>query len=379
MKVVYSDEHRGHDPERFLLRGNFVPGEEKPERAECLLAALDHARHTIVTPERHGNGPRLGVHSLDYLVFLEEAAEAWKELPGASREVVGNVHPVRGSGTYPRSIVGRAGWHLQDMACGIGPGTWAAISAATDVAVTAADLVLDGERAAYALCRPPGHHAYRDLAGGHCFLNNTAIATERLCREGKRVAILDIDIHHGNGTQAIFYHRSDVLTVSVHADPHNFYPFFWGHTHERGEGDGEGFNINKPVPLGADDAIWTAAVTGTLGSLTAFAPDVLVVALGLDASADDPFGGGKVTATGFRSAGEMIGRLGLATLIVQEGGYLSETLGPNLAAFLAGRTWLHSSPVSSGPRRQSSFAAMSSRASCHDCPVEFSGYGRNPR
>lgn len=336
MKVVYSEAHRGHDPERFLLRGNFVPGEEKPERAERLLAALDRKRHDLVSPAPYGNGPRLGVHALDYLTFLEAASSEWQQLPGASAEVVGNVHPVRGSGTYPASIVGRAGWHLQDMACGIGPGTWAAAAAATDVAVTAADLVLDGERAAYALCRPPGHHAYRDMAGGHCFLNNTAIAAEWLCQAGKRVAILDIDIHHGNGTQSIFYHRADVLTVSVHADPHRFYPFFWGHAHERGEGDGEGFNINVPVPLGADDATWTAAVGGTLASIRAFAPDVLVVALGLDASFDDPFGGAKVTGAGFKSAGEMIGRLGLPTLIVQEGGYLSETLGPNLAAFLGG-------------------------------------------
>jgi acetoin utilization deacetylase AcuC-like enzyme len=256
MKVVYSDAHQSHDPERFLLRGNFVPGEEKPDRARRLLAALDPKRHVILAPEAHGNAPRLTVHSLDYLVFLQEASEEWRKLPGASREVLGNVHPVRGTGTYPASLVGRAGWHLQDMACGIGPGTWAAVSAATDVAVTAADLILEGERAAYALCRPPGHHAYRDLAGGHCFLNNTAIAAERLSRAGKRVAILDIDIHHGNGTQAIFWRRADVLTVSVHADPNRFYPFFWGHAHERGEGDGEGFNLNVPVPLGADDATW---------------------------------------------------------------------------------------------------------------------------
>ncbi len=337
MKVVYSDGHRGHDPERFLLRGMFVPGEEKPERADRLLGALDRKRHQIIAPERFGNGSRLAVHSLDYLTFLEHASREWQKLPGASREVVGNVHPVRGTGTYPASLVGRAGWHLQDMACGIGPGTWAAAADATDVAVTAADLLAGGERVAYALCRPPGHHAYRDLAGGHCFLNNTAIAAERLSAQGKRrIAILDIDIHHGNGTQEIFYRRNDVLTVSVHADPHRFYPFFWGHAHERGEGDGEGFNINLPVPLGADDATWSAAVSAAATSVEGFAADVLVVALGLDASFDDPFGGAKVTAAGFRRAGETIGRLRMPTLLVQEGGYLSDTLGPNLAAFIDG-------------------------------------------
>lgn len=336
MKVVYADGHRGHDPERFLLRGNFVPGEEKPERADRLLAALDRGRHSIVAPELHGNGPRLAVHSLDYLTFMAEASAAWRELPGASLEVVGNVHPVRGTGTYPASLVGRAGWHLQDMACGIGPGTWEAAALATDVAASAADLISGGERAAYALCRPPGHHAYRDLAGGHCFLNNTAVAAERLRQRHQRVAILDIDIHHGNGTQAIFWRRADVLTVSVHADPHRFYPFFWGHAHERGEGDGEGFNINVPVPIGASDAVWTEAVAGTIEAIKAYDASVVVVALGLDASFDDPFGGAKVTAAGFRNAGELIAALGLPTLIVQEGGYLSDNLGPNLASFLAG-------------------------------------------
>ena len=336
MKAVTTDLHKGHDPKRFILRGKFVRGEERPERAKRLMEGLKAGRHTLVKSETFGEGPRLAVHAVDYLRFLQDAAAEWKTLKDASDEVLGNVHPVRRQGTMPQSITGRAGWFMQDMACGIGPKTWAAAAAASDVAVTAAELVIEGERAAYALCRPPGHHAYRDLAGGHCFLNNTAIAAEHLRSVHTRVAILDIDIHHGNGTQAIFYDRADVLTVSVHADPSRFYPFYWGYAHERGQGAGEGANLNIPIPLGAADDVYIAAIELAVPTIRAFAPGVLVVALGLDASADDPFGGAKVTAKGFRQAGEAIARLGLPTLFVQEGGYLSDRLGPNLTAVLGG-------------------------------------------
>jgi acetoin utilization deacetylase AcuC-like enzyme len=336
MKAVFSDLSRGHDPKRFVLRGKFAPGEERPERAERLMDGLRAGGHALVEAETFGQGPRLGVHTVDYLRFLEEAAAEWQTLADASDEVLGNVHPVRRAGTLPTSILGRAGWYMQDMACGIGPATWTAAAAATDVAITAAELVAGGERAAYALCRPPGHHAYRDIAGGHCFLNNTAIAAQHLRGRHARVAILDIDIHHGNGTQAIFYDRADVLTVSVHADPSVFYPYFWGYPHERGEHAGEGFNLNLPIPRGAPDEVFLAAIRQSVATIAAFMPGVLVVALGLDASADDPFGGAKVTTAGFHGAGEIIGRIGLPTLFVQEGGYLSDTLGLNLQAVLGG-------------------------------------------
>jgi acetoin utilization deacetylase AcuC-like enzyme len=336
MKAVFTDLHKGHDPKRFILRGKFAPGEERPERAERLMAGLKAGHHELVAAESFGQGPRLGVHSVDYLRFLEEAAAEWQTLADASDEVLGNVHPVRRQGTLPQSITGRAGWYMQDMACGIGPHTWTAAAAATDVAITAAELVIEGERAAYALCRPPGHHAYRDMAGGHCFLNNTAIAAQYLRSVHDRVAILDIDIHHGNGTQAIFYDRPDVLTVSVHADPARFYPFFWGYAHERGEGAGEGCNLNLPIPVGSGDEAYVAAVEAAAPTIGAFAPGILVVALGLDASADDPFGGAKVTEAGFRCVGAAIARLGLPTLFVQEGGYLSDRLGSNLTAVLGG-------------------------------------------
>eukprot|EP01035_Chromulina_nebulosa_P042619 gene42619-57701_t len=192
----------------------------------------------MIAPTEFGQGPRARVHSPEYLRFLESAWEEWIKLPDYGDEMIANFHPNRVAGSYPTSIIGKLGWHTADTACPIGPGTWAGACASTDVAVTAAQMVMDGEDAVYALCRPPGHHAYRDMAGGFCFMNNSAIAAEHLRTKHERVAILDVDVHHGNGTQGIFYGRDDVLTVSLHADPIRFYPFFWGHADERGEGLG---------------------------------------------------------------------------------------------------------------------------------------------
>jgi len=196
--------------------------------------------------------------------------------------------------------------------------------------------VLEGAREAYALCRPPGHHAYADMAGGFCFLNNTAIAAQRLRTRHARVAILDVDVHHGNGTQGIFWERDDVLTVSIHADPADYYPYFWGHAHESGTGAGAGFNLNLPLPMGSGDAAWLAAGETALARVRAFAPDALVVALGLDASESDPLQGLRVTGDGFAAMAGRIAGVGLPTVLVQEGGYLSDDLGRNLVRFLAG-------------------------------------------
>jgi acetoin utilization deacetylase AcuC-like enzyme len=204
------------------------------------------------------------------------------------------------------------------------------------VATTAAEMVLDREDAVYALCRPPGHHAYRDLAGGFCFLNNSAIAAAHLRQKHERVAILDVDVHHGNGTQGIFYERPDVLTASIHADPAFYYPHVWGYAHERGAGTGLGANFNIPLPLKTGDDGYMHALKVAAKRIEAFAPGALVVALGLDASEHDPLAGLAVTTPGFRRIGAALARLGLPTVLVQEGGYLSDILGPNLTAVLAG-------------------------------------------
>jgi acetoin utilization deacetylase AcuC-like enzyme len=336
VKAVYSDKHRRHDPQFFLVRGRVTRTTEQPERADRLLAGLKAGRHELVAPTEFGPGPRARVHSPEYLRFLAEAWDLWSALGDAGPEMVANVHPVRHAATYPDHIVGRLGWHTADTGCPIGPGTYAAACAATDVAATAAQLVMDGEDAAYALCRPPGHHAFRDVAGGFCFLNNSAVAAAHLRQRHERVAILDVDVHHGNGTQGIFYQRSDVLTVSIHADPAAYYPYVWGYAHERGEGAGQGANLNIPLPLGSGDDDYLPALEEARKTIQAFAPGALVVALGLDASEHDPLRGLAVTTDGFRRIGEAIARLALPTVLVQEGGYLSDVLGVNLTAVLGG-------------------------------------------
>lgn len=336
MQIVYSDQHALHDPSFFLVRGQRKQSTEQPERATRLLDAARKAGHQVCGPRGLGMGPIAAIHSPEYLQFLATAHQAWKALPDSADEIIPNVHPQHRASTYPRSIVGRAGWHQADTACPIGAGTWAAAQASADVAATAAAMVLEDASSVYALCRPPGHHAYADQAGGFCFLNNSAIAAQHLRRRYARVAILDIDVHHGNGTQGIFWRRRDVLTVSVHADPLDYYPFFWGHEAERGEGDGLGYNLNLPLPLGSPDAPWLQAIERSIARIRAFAAEALVVALGLDAHEDDPLKGLKVTTPGFARAGALIAGLGLPTVLVQEGGYLSDALGENLASALKG-------------------------------------------
>jgi acetoin utilization deacetylase AcuC-like enzyme len=336
VKAVYTDLHRSHDPQFFLVRGKVTRTTEQPERADRLLAGLAAGKHQLVAPTVFGQGPRTRVHSLEYLNFLAEAWDAWSALGNAGPEMIANVHPVRHAATYPTHIVGRLGWHTADTACPIGPGTWAAACAATDVAATAAQVMLDGEDAIYALCRPPGHHAFSDVAGGFCFLNNSAVAAAHLRQKHERVAILDVDVHHGNGTQGIFYERSDVLTVSIHADPAAYYPYHWGFAQERGAGAGLGANLNIPLPLGTKDDAYLAAFETAAKTIRAFAPGALVVALGLDASEHDPLAGMAITTEGFGRIGAALARLGLPTVLVQEGGYLSDLLGTNLTAVLAG-------------------------------------------
>jgi acetoin utilization deacetylase AcuC-like enzyme len=337
MKVIYSDQHSGHDPQQFIVRGRMKRSNEQPERAVRLLAAARAQGHDIVAPADHGAGPRAAIHTPQYLQFLETAWERWQQLDGASDEVMPNIHPFPGQPfTYPDSLVGQAGYHMGDNACSIGRRTWHAAMWSAHVATHAAALVMEGERAAYALCRPPGHHAYADRANGFTYLNNAAIAAQLLRARHDRVAILDVDVHHGNGTQGIFWRRRDVLTISLHGDPHFCTPFFTGHAHEAGEGDGLGFNINLPLPRGTGDDDYLVALAKACDAVRAYAPGALVVALGLDAHEHDPYQALRVSTAGFARIGAEIARLGLPTVLVQEGGYLSDDLGPNLASALGG-------------------------------------------
>jgi len=336
MKAFYADEQKRHDPKTFLSSGAPQPNPEQPERVERLLSGARAAGCEIVRPRDHGLGPIAAVHTPEYLEFLENIYVRWQRIAEASDEVIPNIHPLARTGRYPASAVGQAGYHMADTACPISAQTWESVCWSAWSAVEAAEVVLSGEPAAYALCRPPGHHAFADVAGGFCFVNNSAVAAQHLRKDAARVAILDVDLHHGNGTQGIFYARPDVLTISLHADPVRFYPFFWGHADERGEGPGLGYNLNLPLPRKSGDEEFLAALDTAFKRMHAFAPEALVVALGLDPFEGDPFGGLSVTTPGFSRIGEAIAKLGLPTVIVQEGGYLCDALSDNLTAFLTG-------------------------------------------
>jgi acetoin utilization deacetylase AcuC-like enzyme len=336
MQIVYSPAHERHAPKTFIRRGVVVPNPETPERAATLLAAVQNGGHRIVAPDDFGPAPREAVHTAEYLGFLETVHARWQAMPEAGGEVVPNVHPGRLMSHRPTGITGLVGWHTADTACPIGAGTWEAAIASANVALHAAALVLAGEQVAYALCRPPGHHAYADMAGGFCYLNNVAIAAQHMRATLPRVAILDIDVHHGNGTQGIFYERGDVFFASLHADPSDYYPFYAGYAEERGAGAGLGANLNLPLAPGSGDAEMLSALDRALAALREHAPAALLVSLGFDASEADPLGILKVTSDGFAEIARRIATLGLPTVLVQEGGYMSAILGQNLARFLTG-------------------------------------------
>ncbi len=336
MKIFYHPAQKAHDPKHFLSSGALRPNPEQPGRIDVLLGAVNALGLAVEQPIDHGLAPIAAIHTPEYIRFLQTIYERWQRIPGASPEVIPNVHPNRYAASYPKSAVGHAGYHQADTSCPISAETWDASYWSAQTALAAADDVLSGARAAYALARPPGHHAYSDMAGGFCFLNNSAIAAERVLAAGRRPAVLDVDVHHGNGTQGIFYARGDVLTVSLHAHPERFYPFFWGHEQERGEGPGEGANLNLPLARGTGDDGFLEPLEVAKTRIQAFAADILVVALGLDAYEGDPFQGLAVTTPGFGRIAASIAELGLPIVLVQEGGYLCPELGDNLRSFLSG-------------------------------------------
>ncbi|MBI1365236.1 MAG: histone deacetylase family protein [Alphaproteobacteria bacterium] len=330
-------EQKRHYPEFFLVNGVNKPNPEQPERVDRLRAGAIAAGLKEARPKDYGLDPVAAVQAGRYLEFMQSAYRRWARIEGAAPAITPNIHPNRRDFDYPLSVVAQAGFHMLDAGCPIGADTYESSLWSAWTAVAAADEILAGARAAYALCRPPGHHATADAAAGFCYFNNAAIAARRLQKSFPRVAILDVDVHHGNGTQEIFYRSRDVLTVSLHADPKRFYPFFWGHADERGEDAGEGFNLNLPLPRGAGDEDYLAALDIGLDRIADFAPDALIVALGLDASKDDPFAGLAVTTKGFEQiASKIARRFDSPSLLVQEGGYLCDALGANLTAFLTG-------------------------------------------
>jgi acetoin utilization deacetylase AcuC-like enzyme len=336
MHAYFSDDQLRHHGKTFIVAGEKKPIPEVPERAEILSGAVARLGLDLCAPKDVGLAPIAAIHDAQYLNFLQTIHDEWLAA-GGSEQVIPSIHPFDRNGPYPRHHSGKAGFHLGDTSCPVSATTWHSAYASAQTAISAARHVRDqGANSAYALCRPPGHHASSNIAGGFCYLNNSAIAAQELRAKYDRVAILDVDLHHGNGTQHIFYDRSDVMTLSIHADPLDFYPFFWGHTEEVGIHDGLGFNHNQPLPLGSGDAVFLDALERALGKIDDFAADAVVIALGLDASRDDPFGGLTVSPDGFARIGEKIGTLLRPTVLVQEGGYVSETLAENLYQFISG-------------------------------------------
>lgn len=335
MKAIYAQQQAQHAPRFFLLDGKPTRSPEVPQRADVLLQAALDAGCEHQEPDYFGLGPVALLHTPEYIQFLQTIYQRWQtELAAPSEEVIPKIHPDSRLGYYPQDPIGLSGFHMADTSCPIAAHTYSSALRSSHSAATAAQCILQGEPAVYALCRPPGHHAFADKSGGFCFFNNSAVAAEQLRQRYNRVAIIDVDLHHGNGTQGLFYRRKDVLTVSLHADPASFYPFYWGHAHERGEDEGLGFNYNIPLARGSGDTAFLAALDKLLERVAAFDPEAVVVALGLDASIDDPFGGLAVTTDGFAQIGAKLAALGKPTVLVQEGGYLSDSLGANLAACL---------------------------------------------
>lgn len=349
--VLWSPDTRRHDPRGEVWVGVPTVGTETAARVDAILEALSgtpgHRLVEVGPTSSYVTEMLLEVHTAELVEFLRTAAARWAEGPyealvGQDR-VVPYLFPTpamtAGLPAQPAAAVhaeaGRFGYDTMTL---VGPGTWEAALAAADCAVAAAGLVAGGEVLAYALCRPPGHHATPAGYGGSCYLNNAAVAAATLRDAGyARVGIVDVDAHHGNGTAAIFYARGDVLYGSVHVDPaHGWFPHVVGHASETGTGAGEGSTRNLPLPPGTGDEEWLAAVSALASWVVSSGCDALVVSLGVDAAVDDPESPLQITVPGYREAGSLLGRTGLPAVVVQEGGYHLPTLGPLVAAYLGG-------------------------------------------
>lgn len=339
MKTVHTEKHRLRASKTELSGGVFVTPFECPERVEHITAELTRRGHTdLIEPHDFGLDPILRVHDADYVTFLQTCWTEW-QAEGFEGEALATAWPSRRMtrNQPPRNIDGKIGYYCLASETSISGGTWEAAGAAAQVALTGAKVIQNGERAAFSLCRPPGHHAAQDMFGGYCFLNNAAIAAQSLRDAGaSRVAVLDVDFHHGNGTQAIFYDRADVMFLSLHGDPDDAFPYFLGGADETGEGDGQGFNVNYPLPPGCPYSKWAEALDDAIAKIAVYAPDALVISLGTDTFERDPISFFKLTSDDFTDYGRRLARLDLPTLFVMEGGYAVAEIGVNTVNVLDG-------------------------------------------
>jgi acetoin utilization deacetylase AcuC-like enzyme len=344
MKVVYTLRHRSHHPQFELENGALQEPFEHPGRAEMIRSALAaDDTFEFIAPDEWGTDPIEAVHDPGLVAFLETAWGEYQQAHGFTHDVVPDIFALpalrEGMGPVcePEAIGARLGWWCFETTTPIMHGTYAAARSSVDVALTTADHVIGGESVAYGLCRPPGHHAARSAYGGYCFFNNAAVVANHLAgATGGKIAVLDVDYHHGNGTQQIFYDRADVQFVSLHGDPVRAYPYLTGHRDEIGTGAGRGTTSNYPMPLRADDEQYLDALAAACGEIAAFGAEMVVVSLGLDTYFDDPISDLSVTPEGFERSGALVRQLGLPTVVLQEGGYATEELGENARRWLLG-------------------------------------------
>ncbi len=338
MRVIYSEDHKLRDAKTELHGGQLVKPFEGPFRAEWILAAVKEAGYNdVVAPDAHGMETAAKVHDPAFLAFLATAWDRWVA-EGYQGEAIPTAIPYRRSRQrVPNNIDGALGYYANALETSITEGTYAAAVSSMNVALTGADWVNSGNRFAFSLCRPPGHHAGIDLYGGYCFINNAAVAAQRFLDSGaKKVAILDVDFHHGNGTQDIFYERGDVYFASLHGDPVDAFPYFLGYADETGAGAGEGANRNYPMPAGTPWDVWAAALDDSLARIKAFGAEAIVVSLGVDTFEKDPISFFKLSSPDYIRMGERIAASGLPVLVVMEGGYGVPEIGLNVANVLRG-------------------------------------------
>lgn len=336
MRIIYPPQHRLHDPAHAVIDGKPFASEDSPERVESILEAVQKPPFgPVYPPSDHGLNSILSVHPQDYITYLQSAYTQNINTFGTAGAVIPETFAPRNARRKPSHFFGMPGYYCYGVGTPVLEHTWEAAYWSAQCALTAADFVLADNKATYAMCRPPGHHALSDLFGGLCYLNNAAIAARHLQACGwDHIAVLDIDYHHGNGTQEIFFTDPSVLYCSLHAHPDDDYPYYWGAANEIGEGIGAGFNLNIPLLQGTDDETYLAALDQALERIRFFSPNGLVVSAGFDTVIDDPIGRFHLTEEGVAKIGQKTASLSLPTVIIQEGGYLISRLGTYVTTFL---------------------------------------------
>jgi acetoin utilization deacetylase AcuC-like enzyme len=341
MITFFNPDHHLHAPEFEFYRGQRVPCFETPSRADYVHSQLQARGHAVRAPDTDSSALLAQVHTARYLQFVQTAWSQWLALDAnnAVQQPFPSIWPVRTlrSDVEPDNFIAKLGLYSIDNGTPLVEGTWAAAKAGADAAASAAALLAQGAHSAFCATRPPGHHAGADFMGGYCFLNNAAVAAQALRAGGcARVAVLDVDYHHGNGTQSIFYNRADVLFASIHGCPRTEYPFYLGHADEVGEGAGLGFNLNLPLPAGSSNAAWFSALDAACSRIEQHGAQALVVSLGLDTYAGDPISKFSLQADDFLRLGQRLAQLALPTIFVLEGGYAAAELGVNAVNVLEG-------------------------------------------